>query len=361
MATIFTKTDGSGGGTVTISISGVLTSNSYTGTILKANIKSVVIGTDVTSIGDYAFLSCTRLQSVTIPDSVTSIGDSAFYVCEELVSLTIGNSVTSIGDSAFQLCEALRSVTIPDSVTIIGVGAFAGCTALGNIYPQGIDALGLTLETIGDEAFNGTQIGNFSLPDTLITIGYNALFGSNIDTLYVSQILLDRFGKSTGVQTIYGKSGVNVVNPVICFPENTPITTDQGIIAIQDLEKDSYTINGNKVLGVVSHKPKSSIDMVLFKQHALGYNMPSQDTLMTRNHKVYYNNIPKEAISFTTTVFKVNKSQLKCLPSNPKPKVMQYNKEVYNVILEDGHKMKVNNMLVETLHPSNKLYKKALK
>jgi len=82
---------------------------------------------------------------------------------------------------------------------------------------------------------------------------------------------------------------------------------------------------------------------------------------MTRNHKVYYNNIPKEAISFTTTVFKVNKSQLKCLPSNPKPKVMQYNKEVYNVMLEDGHKMKVNNMLVETLHPSNKLYKKALK
>ena len=26
-------------------------------------------------------------------------------------------------------------------------------------------------------------------------------------------------------------------------------------------------------------------------------------------------------------------------------------------MLEDGHKMKVNNMLVETLDPSNKLYK----
>ena len=292
MATIFTKTDISGGGTASGYISGTITSSNYPFEWNASDIKSVVIGIDFTSIGNNAFLDC---------------------------------------------------------------------TALDNIYPQGIDALGLTLETIGDEAFNGTQIGNFSLPDTLITIGYNALFGSNIDTLYVSQILLDRFGKSTGVQTIYGKSGVNVVNPVICFPENTPITTDQGIIAIQDLEKDSYTINGNKVLGVVSHKPKSSIDMVLFKQHALGYNMPSQDTLMTRNHKVYYNNIPKEAISFTTTVFKVNKSQLKGLPNNPKPKVMQYNKEVYNVILEDGHKMKVNNMLVETLHPSNKLYKKALK
>ena len=318
MATIFTKTDSSDGGNVTKTISGVLTSSSYTGIILKTNIKSVVIGNSVTSIGDDAFSGCTALESVTIPDSVTIIDDNAFY----------------------------------------------GCTALDNIYPQGIDALGLTLKTIGDDVFSFTTVGNYSLPDTLTTIGDNALRDSNIDTLYVSQILLDIFSKSTGVQTIYGKSGVNVVlvgGPVICFPENTPITTDQGIIAIQDLEKDSYTINGNKVLGVVSHKPKSSIDMVLFKQHALGYNMPSQDTLMTRNHKVYYNNIPKEAISFTTTVFKVNKSQLKCLPSNPKPKVMQYNKEVYNVILEDGHKMKVNNMLVETLHPSNKLYKKALK
>ena len=152
----------------------------------------------------------------------------------------------------------------------------------------------------------------------------------------------------------------NQPNQIICFPENTPVTTDQGIVPIQELENGSYTINGNKVLGVVSSKSQSSIDMVLFKKNALGNNIPSQDTLMTRNHKVYYNNIPKEAISFTTTVFKVNKSQLKCLPSNPKPKVMQYNKEVYNVILEDGHKMKVNNMLVETLHPINKLYKQKL-
>ena len=38
------------------------------------------------------------------------------------------------------------------------------------------------------------------------------------------------------------------------------------------------------------------------------------------------------------------------------------NINVYNVVLERGHKMKVNNMLVETLHPSNELYKqKALK
>jgi len=157
------------------------------------------------------------------------------------------------------------------------------------------------------------------------------------------------------------KIALGVSSEIICFPANTPVTTDQGIVPIQELENGSYTINGNKVLGVVSHRPQSSIDMVLFKKNALGNNIPSQDTLMTRNHKVYYNNIPKEAISFTTTAFKVNKSQLKCLPSNPKPKVIQYTEEVYNVMLDAGHKMKVNNMLVETLDPSNKLYKSKLK
>ena len=39
--------------------------------------------------------------SVTIPNSVTSIGDWAFASCSGLTSVTIPNSVTSIGDWAF--------------------------------------------------------------------------------------------------------------------------------------------------------------------------------------------------------------------------------------------------------------------
>ena len=42
------------------------------------NIPSTINGKKVTSIGNYAFSSRSKLVCVTIPDSVTSIGDSAF-------------------------------------------------------------------------------------------------------------------------------------------------------------------------------------------------------------------------------------------------------------------------------------------
>ena len=46
------------------------------------NIKSYVIPSSVTSIGDGAFFRCHSLSEIVIPSSVASIGDSAFYKCK---------------------------------------------------------------------------------------------------------------------------------------------------------------------------------------------------------------------------------------------------------------------------------------
>ncbi|MDR0831029.1 MAG: leucine-rich repeat domain-containing protein, partial [Prevotellaceae bacterium] len=69
-----------------------------------ANIKTLIIEDEVTSIGNNAFYYCIGLTSVVIPNAVTSIGDNAFYQCSGLTSVTIGNSVTFIGDNAFYYC-----------------------------------------------------------------------------------------------------------------------------------------------------------------------------------------------------------------------------------------------------------------
>ena len=109
----FTSSDG----TLTISGTGNMTNfvdNRYVpwcSLSLYNEIKKVVIGDGVTSIGDHAFEICSSLTSVTIPNSVTSIGNYAFMHCKSLTSVTIPNSVTSIGKYAFMNCKSLTSIT----------------------------------------------------------------------------------------------------------------------------------------------------------------------------------------------------------------------------------------------------------
>ena len=64
------------------------------------SIKEVILGDEVTSIGNSAFYGCSGLTSVIIPNSVTSIGENAFFNTR-LKSVTIGTGVLSIGKKAF--------------------------------------------------------------------------------------------------------------------------------------------------------------------------------------------------------------------------------------------------------------------
>ncbi|MCI7085807.1 leucine-rich repeat protein [bacterium] len=155
-------------------------------------IKSVIIGYGVTSIGNYAFEDCTSLASVTIPDSVTSIGNYAFNYCASLASVTIGNSVTSIGNSAFYYCRSLASVTIGNSVTSIGDWAFYNCTSLASVTnPDSVTSIGNcaflgctslasviipdSVTSIGDCAFSGcTSLASVTIPDSVTSIGNGA-------------------------------------------------------------------------------------------------------------------------------------------------------------------------------------------
>ena len=108
-----------------------------------SSLTSVTIGDSVTSIGEYAFHYCSSLTSVTIGDSVITIGLTAFGYCKKLTSVTIGNSVTTIGGHAFECCDSLTSVTIPDSVTTIGYCAFQVCTSLTSItIPDSVTSIG---------------------------------------------------------------------------------------------------------------------------------------------------------------------------------------------------------------------------
>ena len=134
------------------------------------SLKSITIPDSVTSIGDDAFSDCWSLESITIPDSVTSIGDNAFSLCTSLTSVTIPNSVTSISALAFSFCKSLTSVTIPDSVTSIDYGAFSGCEKLKSVtIPDSVTS-------IGEQAFYDCEsLKSVIVPKSVTSIGEKAL------------------------------------------------------------------------------------------------------------------------------------------------------------------------------------------
>ena len=120
-----------------ITIPNSVTSIDYAAFCHCTSLKSVTIPDSVTSIGNAAFSGCTSLTGVKIPDSVTSIGEWAFEYCESLTGVKIPDSVTSIGKFAFDNCTSLTSVTIPNSVTSIRESAFEDCTRLKDVYYTG--------------------------------------------------------------------------------------------------------------------------------------------------------------------------------------------------------------------------------
>ena len=133
------------------------------------SIKKIVVPDTVRTIGQGAFMGCSKLESLTIPfvggshtanknivhlfgsvaniptslktiviTSATSIDSNAFSGCNNVTSITLPSTLTSIGAYAFQNCSGLTSITIPDGVTSIGSNAFSGCTALSKVYVNDI-------------------------------------------------------------------------------------------------------------------------------------------------------------------------------------------------------------------------------
>jgi hypothetical protein len=125
----------------------------------------------------------------------------------------------------------------------------------------------------------------------------------------------------------------------ICFPGDTPIETDQGIMYIKDVDATKHTIGNEKIVAITQ---TISLDeyLVCFEKDALGENCPDKQTLISKNHKIEYKGRMIKAYKFMAS-FK-----------NVYP--VKYNGEtLYNVLMENYGTVQINQLSCETLHPSN--------
>ena len=95
---------------------------------------------NVTSIGQYAFYSCSSLMNASMP-AATTISSYAFQFCTSLSDVYIPN-VTSIGSYAF-MSTGLVSIEVPAEISGFGLGngAFGNCGSLQTVSMPNVHSI----------------------------------------------------------------------------------------------------------------------------------------------------------------------------------------------------------------------------
>ena len=174
-----------------------------------ALVTNINLNNTVTRIGDYAFYNLVTNEMVlTIPSSVTTIGAYAFNSCKGItkVEFNANSQLTTIGNDAFMHCSNLSEIVLPDTVETIGEWAFAS-TSIRNInIPAKVKSLEYAT------FYNCAQLTNVTFAENaqLTKIG-NSVFG-RCSKLVSLQIL--------NTVNYIGTSILYEASPVVTF-ENT--------------------------------------------------------------------------------------------------------------------------------------------
>ena len=140
------------------------------------NVEHLILPNTLITIGEEMFYQ-SDLRSVVIPTNVTTVGYSAFKRCSSLTTVTFEkeSQLKTIGGDyyygAFSDCTALTSIEIPASVETIEKKAFMHCSSLATVTFE----KGSQLKTIAGDSYDGafsdcTALTSIEIPASVETI-----------------------------------------------------------------------------------------------------------------------------------------------------------------------------------------------
>jgi hypothetical protein len=271
----------------------------------------------------------------------TSNGTFSYLSSDETIATISGNTITIVGAGTVTI------VAIQQATTEYTSGIISTTFQVNKASP-GISTFSISTKTVGDNPFTitapiSTSDGAFSYvsSNTLVaTVSGNivTIVGQGTTTITATQAATTNF--TSGIRTT--QLTVNQIIPIgdICFPAGTPITTNQGLIPIEKINPDIHTIRNNPIVAITKTIYASNKYLVCFEKDSLGNNIPSQKTIISKNHKIFYNGKMVKARGLVGLNDKITK--------------LEYNNELlYNVLMENHDKMIVNNLICETLDPTS--------
>ena len=125
----------------------------------------------------------------------------------------------------------------------------------------------------------------------------------------------------------------------ICFPAGTHILTNEGYIPIEKIDPKYNTIRNQQIIAITKSTTNDKY-LVCFEKDSINNNIPSQKTIISKNHAILHYGSMIKAKDFIGRFENVKK--------------IKYNGEIlYNVLLKTHDKMIVNNLICETLNPNH--------
>lgn len=273
----------------------------------------------------------TEITKLVIPEGVTTIKKYAFYGCKSIESVSIASTVESIGEQAFEGCP-ITKVIIPDVASYCNVSAtvaFWDQNSWMDLYSD--DETKVTdlvipegVTTIGSYLFGRFNITSLTLPNSLKTIDAYAFYGCS----YLNWILMGKGLESVHSNSFYLDN--NSWKPEFYIIASTPPTYNISYYAARS--KNLHVPESSANLYKAANGWKDFRSIIALKDGDIGYDeLMGAVTLKAQSYsRVYGDANPSFDFSVTKGTIDSGSPVLSCSATPASPV------GIYDIVIEKG-------------------------